>query len=558
MTGSGGLNGVNQTFTNDCTSSWLELESDPGLFTLLVDDFGVKGIQVEEVYDLTKPLDNSIFGFIFLFKWIERRNGRRSKSSNLDSSSNYVSDPNIVNNMFFAHQIVPNSCATHALLSVLLNSKTSKYFQLGELLENFKKLCEGYGPEMKGLAIGNQPHLAQAHNSYAKPDNSLKKSSTPTSSSLASSSASNLPINVSTSNLSTLNSGHNSLTVNISNELFHFICFVPINGRLYELDGLKPYPVDHGPFEVHNQNFNLLDKILQENKENDLRNILNNLDENYRFENSNWTNKFKQIILQRISSFNTGQQNQEIRFNLMAVAPDKMVMFKEDLNILESNRKLILSFLNETESDTGSPGSDEMQNKSRQLRSSRKSESEKSYVIVFDLLSDNLVDNLMKNAQKNSKINFLKFKDDFLKLILNFDLSEMIKIFRIKSFGEQNIKIENFLLKKNVTLNQLKLVENKLVNEIDSVQVKINEEIDKRKKYMIEALRRKHVYNEFIITYLKTLAENGKLEEIVRNSVRSKPVLQTNPNENKQAASSFFISPKTLFLQPLTKKQRKK
>lgn len=29
-------------------------------------------------------------------------------------------------------------------------------------------------------------------------------------------------------------------------EAFHFVSYVPINGHLFELDGLKPYPIDHG------------------------------------------------------------------------------------------------------------------------------------------------------------------------------------------------------------------------------------------------------------------------------------------------------------------------
>lgn len=29
-------------------------------------------------------------------------------------------------------------------------------------------------------------------------------------------------------------------------EAFHFVSYVPIAGRLFELDGLKPYPIDHG------------------------------------------------------------------------------------------------------------------------------------------------------------------------------------------------------------------------------------------------------------------------------------------------------------------------
>lgn len=65
-------------------------------------------------------------------------------------------------------------------------------------------------------------------------------------------------------------------TSSSNQEIFHFICFVPINGRLYELDGLKPFPVDHGPIDPDPDN------------------------------GINWTNKFKQIIKQRLNSFNSG------------------------------------------------------------------------------------------------------------------------------------------------------------------------------------------------------------------------------------------------------------
>ena len=33
-------------------------------------------------------------------------------------------------------------------------------------------------------------------------------------------------------------------------EAFHFVSYVPINGHLFELDGLKPYPIDHGMFQT--------------------------------------------------------------------------------------------------------------------------------------------------------------------------------------------------------------------------------------------------------------------------------------------------------------------
>lgn len=152
---------------NQLSEGWLELESDPGLFTLLLEDFGVKGVQVEEIYDLQKPIENPVYGFIFLFRWTGDRRSRRKPPVDKEKEKEmFVKDENIVNSLFFAQQMVPNSCATHALLSVLLNCSK---LQLGETLNRLKSHTIGMGSENKGWAIGNTPELAKAHNSHATP-----------------------------------------------------------------------------------------------------------------------------------------------------------------------------------------------------------------------------------------------------------------------------------------------------------------------------------------------------------------------------------------------------
>ncbi|POI31033.1 hypothetical protein CIB84_005213, partial [Bambusicola thoracicus] len=198
---------------------WLELESDPGLFTLLVEDFEGLWQRAEQprcsglsiVVQLLTSLHSPVYGFIFLFKWIEERRSRRKVSTLVDETS--VIDDDIVNNMFFAHQLIPNSCATHALLSVLLNCNN---VDLGPTLSRMKDFTKGFSPESKGYAIGNAPELAKAHNSHARPE------------------PRHLP------------EKQNGISAVRTMEAFHFVSYVPIKGRLFELDGLKVYPIDHG------------------------------------------------------------------------------------------------------------------------------------------------------------------------------------------------------------------------------------------------------------------------------------------------------------------------
>ncbi|XP_072506305.1 ubiquitin carboxyl-terminal hydrolase BAP1 [Notamacropus eugenii] len=255
---------------------WLELESDPGLFTLLVEDFGVKGVQVEEIYDLQSKCQGPVYGFIFLFKWIEERRSRRKVSTLVDETS--VIDDDIVNNMFFAHQLIPNSCATHALLSVLLNCSN---VDLGPTLSRMKDFTTGFSPESKGYAIGNAPELAKAHNSHARPE------------------PRHLP------------EKQNGISAVRTMEAFHFVSYVPIKGRLFELDGLKVYPIDHGPWG----------------------------------EDEEWTDKARRVIMERIGLATAGEPYHDIRFNLMAVVPDRRIKYESKLHVLKMNRQTVLEAL---------------------------------------------------------------------------------------------------------------------------------------------------------------------------------------------------------------------
>jgi ubiquitin carboxyl-terminal hydrolase L5 len=189
-------------------NGWCTIESDPGVFSELLTSFGVTNAQVDEIYSLDEGDSDQAsvpgvsvsmqksFGLIFLFKYVQEEDSR--ETCPMDD----------VPDVFFAKQVVQNACASQAVLSVVLNADGIEY---GPDLKAFKEYCQSLDYENKGYCIGDSEFIRSSHNSFA-PKNAFELDSRPKS--------------------------------RYSKEdAYHFIAYVPINGIVFELDGLKQGPI---------------------------------------------------------------------------------------------------------------------------------------------------------------------------------------------------------------------------------------------------------------------------------------------------------------------------
>ncbi|KAJ5204824.1 uncharacterized protein N7498_005703 [Penicillium cinerascens] len=201
---------------------WTTIESDEGLFTSLIETLGVKDTQFEELISLdadTIRSLGSVYGVIFLFKWTREAAGARAEAP-LDGTY----DPSATDNgVFFAAQTIQNACGTQAILSVILNHDNPPAplppIDLGPELRSFKDFTAGFPPELRGEALSNSEAIRTAHNTFARASPFADETARP-------------------------QDEENGADV------YHFIAYTPVNGVLYELDGLQPHPISHGPCDT--------------------------------------------------------------------------------------------------------------------------------------------------------------------------------------------------------------------------------------------------------------------------------------------------------------------
>jgi ubiquitin carboxyl-terminal hydrolase L5 len=163
------------------SNDWCTIESDPGVFTCLIESFGVKGAELSELWSLDEDSLmqlGKVYGLIFLFKW-EQEHQTSSGSGDDGGNINRVplTEDEIPSDLFFARQTVTNACATQAILSVLLNAAdtNSSDLTLGPVLSEFKSFTSSFPPYLKGEAIGGSEEIRVSHNSFSRNDPFLGK-----------------------------------------------------------------------------------------------------------------------------------------------------------------------------------------------------------------------------------------------------------------------------------------------------------------------------------------------------------------------------------------------
>ncbi|RXW19186.1 hypothetical protein EST38_g6661 [Candolleomyces aberdarensis] len=226
------------------------IESDPGVFTSLVRKLGVRGVELIEVYGIEPwAMDHlNPYGLVFCFLW--RKDAHRPAD---------FDDP-AAEKVWFANQLSDDSCATHAILNVLLNCPG---IDLGPELEAFKDETEHMSPVMRGLAATNLPLLREVHNSLARPADKRAALNALASTTLsaqkekekqrqkAESSKPRPTKRQKTDNSpSKKGKGKEKAKVNsdtdTAEESYHFIGYVPAHGKVWELDGFKSGPLEVG------------------------------------------------------------------------------------------------------------------------------------------------------------------------------------------------------------------------------------------------------------------------------------------------------------------------
>jgi len=190
--------------------AWLPLESNPEVMNKFLAGMGVpEPWQIVDVYGLDSELlamvPQPVLALLLLFPTSDKYEEHRMQQDAELKEKGQVVSPNV----FYMKQFLRNTCGTVALIHAVANNVDK--ITLGDgSLKQFLEESKDLSPDERGELLQKNEEVITAHQTLSQEGQSeVPEASEPSN--------------------------------------FHFAAFVCKDGQLYELDGRKSFPINHGP-----------------------------------------------------------------------------------------------------------------------------------------------------------------------------------------------------------------------------------------------------------------------------------------------------------------------
>lgn len=192
---------------------FIPLESNPEVFTELINRLGVTDLQFQDVFSLDDPdllamVPRPALALILVFPTSETY---EKQIADDESTRPEYTGGGPGEDVVWFKQTIRNACGLYGILHAVSNGKARSFIKPGSSFENLLTTCVPLDPHGRALALENSNDLETAHADAAKQGDS--------------------PVPTAEDEVE-----------------FHYVCFVQSNknGHLYEMDGGKKGPVDRG------------------------------------------------------------------------------------------------------------------------------------------------------------------------------------------------------------------------------------------------------------------------------------------------------------------------
>jgi ubiquitin carboxyl-terminal hydrolase L3 len=195
------------------TKRWFPLESNPEIMTAYIKSLGVDTTSYV-FHDVLSTDDwalemvpSPVIGVLMLFPIKEQTETHRAQERARIEADGQIVSPKV----WFTKQTVGNACGTVGLIHCLLNSPKEGGLQINpdSYIDRFGNTTTPMNPDERAVYLEQDAEIETMHVSNAQEGQSA---------------------NTTSDEVDT-----------------HFVCFSHVDGHLYELDGRKSVPINHGP-----------------------------------------------------------------------------------------------------------------------------------------------------------------------------------------------------------------------------------------------------------------------------------------------------------------------